>query len=146
MIRHKIIRFERGFSLVEMLIVIALIGLIGTFVITNVTGKFIRAKADSTKIVMRQLGVALDDFYRECGFYPTTDQGLDALVGAPQGRECKNFSPDGYLKGTKVPKDPFGNDFLYESDGMKYVITSLGNDGKQGGEGNEKDIRSDELD
>ena len=136
---------EEGFTLVEMLIVIALIGMIGTFVVSNLSSKFVRAKVDATKIQIKQLGVILDDFKRECGFYPTTDQGLDALINKPAGRECKNYDPEGYLKGKKLPKDGFGNDFIYESDGNKYMLKSLGNDGKEGGEGVDKDISSDDV-
>jgi general secretion pathway protein G len=137
---------EAGFSLIEMLIVIALIGLLGTLVAGNVIGKFNRAKVDTTKAQMRQLGVILDDFRRECGFYPLTDQGLDALVQKPAGgRECKNYDPEGYIKGGKVPKDGFGNDFLYESDGNRYKLTSLGNDGQAGGADLDADITSDDL-
>ena len=73
-------RKTAGFTLTEMLIVIALIGLIMTFVSGNIIGKFNSAKVDSTKIQMKQLGVILDDFNRVCGFYPTTAQGLDALI------------------------------------------------------------------
>jgi len=142
----EVARNEEGFTLTELLIVIALIALIGTFVTSNVISKYNRSKVDATKIQMKQLGTILDDFRRECGFYPTTDQGLDALVQKPtNGRECKNYSPDGYIKGGKVPKDGFGNDFAYESDGNKYVIKSLGNDGKEGGEGVDKDLLSNEI-
>ena len=138
---------EAGFTLTEMLIVIALIAMVGTFVTVNVIGKFQRSKVDATKIQIKQLGVILDDFRRECGFYPTTEMGLDALVHKPAGgRECKNYDPEGYIKGGKIPKDGFNNDFGYQSDGNKYTIISFGNDGKEGGEGADKDINSDALD
>ena len=136
---------QAGFTLVEMLIVISLIALVGTFVTVNVIGRFQRAKVDATKIQIRQMGTVLDDFKRDCGFYPTTDQGLDALVHKPAGRECKNYDPEGYIKGGKIPKDGFNFDFYYESDGHKYVLRSLGNDGKEGGDGVDKDITSDDL-
>jgi general secretion pathway protein G len=144
---------ERGFTLTEMLIVIALIAMISTFVVSNIMGKYQRAKVDATKITMKQLGVILDDFKRDCGFYPTTDQGLDALVNKPTGgRECKRYDPSGYMGkqggggGGKVPRDGFDQEFGYESDGSKYVLKSLGADNKEGGEGVDKDITSDELD
>ena len=136
---------QAGFTLTEMLIVIALIGVIMTLVSSNIIGKFNSAKVDTTKIQMRQLGVILDDFNRVCGFYPTTDQGLEALVKAPSGRECKNYDPAGFIKDGKVPKDGWGNDFIYESDGSKYKLSSLGSDNKAGGEGNDKDLASDDL-
>jgi general secretion pathway protein G len=141
----QIIQNTRGFTLTEMLIVIALIALVGTFVTGNVMSRFQRAKVDATKIQMKNLGVVLDDYKRECGNYPTTDQGLDALVNKPaSGPDCKNYDPEGYVKGKKVPKDGWDRDFLYESDGNKYLITSLGNDGKAGGEALDKDITSDD--
>ena len=143
----KLATRTEGFTLTEMLIVIALIALVGTFVTSNVISKYNRAKVDSTKIQMKNLGVVLDDFKRECGFYPTQDQGLDALFNKPTaGRECKNYDPEGYIKTKKVPKDGWGNDFVYTSDGNKYELKSLGNDGKEGGDGYDKDISSNDLD
>jgi general secretion pathway protein G len=133
-----------GFSLMEMMIVIALIALVGTFVSTKVIRSYEESKYNATKIQMRQLGVILDNFYRVCGFYPTTDQGLDALATKPQGRECKNYDPEGFIK--KVPKDAWDENFNYVSDGTKYEIKSLGRDKKEGGEGFDKDILSGELD
>lgn len=137
---------QRGFTLTEMLIVVAIIALIGTFVTGNVISKFGKAKVDSTKIQIKNLGVVLDDFKRECGFYPTTDQGLDALLAKPtSGRDCKNYDPEGYIKGKAVPKDGWSNDFVYESDGNKYVLRSLGADGQEGGQGNDADISSEDA-
>lgn len=142
----KRIKFQRsdssGFSLIEMLIVIALMALVGTFVASNVIRKFDMAKVDATRIQIKQLGVILDDFRRVCGFYPTTDQGLDALIRAPGGRECKNYDPEGFIKEKKVPKDAWSNDFVYESDGNRYTLKSLGKDGKLEGSDLDADISS----
>lgn len=137
---------ERGFTLIEMLIVMAVIALIGTTVTLNVMGKFERAKADQTRIQMRQLGVILDDFRRECGFYPTTDQGLEALIRKPDGRECKNYDPEGYIKQGKVPTDGWDTQFVYLSEGRSYELISLGADNAEGGEGLDADISSKEID
>lgn len=137
-------RARAGFTLIELLIVIAVIGLIGTLVATNIMKRFDEAKINTTRIQIRQLGLVLDDFRRVCGFYPSTDQGLDALLHAPQGRECKNYDPEGFLKDKKLPKDAWGNDFVYESDGTKYVIKSLGSDNKPGGSGVDADISSED--
>src|SRR5262249_31217613 len=127
---------QAGFTLIELLIVISIIALIGGFVTTNLISKYNQAKVNATKIQMKQLGVILDDFRREYRFYPSTEQGLDALVHKPTGgRECKNYDNEGYIKSGKIPKDGFGNDFIYESDGNKYVLKSLGNDEREGGEG-----------
>lgn len=131
-----------GFTLIEMMIVVAIIALVAGFVGTNVIKKFEESKVSATKIQIKQLGLILDDFRRICGFYPSTEQGLDALVKAPtSGRLCKNYDPDGFVK--KVPQDAFNNDFLYVSDGNKYTITSLGPEGK---EDSPKKISSDTID
>jgi general secretion pathway protein G len=89
----------------------------------------------------------LDDYKRVCGFYPTSDQGLTALVQAPQGggHECKNYPSEGFISGGHLPKDGWDNDFLYESDGNKFVIRSLGSDLQPGGTGNAADISSDDA-
>ncbi len=143
----RLARSEAGFTLTEMLIVIALIALVGTFVTTNVISRYQRSKVDATKIQIKQLGVILDDFRRECGFYPTTDQGLDALVKKPTaGRDCKNYDPEGYIKGGKLPNDGFGQPFAYEGDGNRYILKSLGNDSAEGGEGIDADISSNDVD
>jgi len=134
---------QSGFTLMEMLIVIALIGMMATFVGINVMKRYDESKVETTKIQIKQLGVVLEDFKRVCNFYPTTEQGLDALVKKPEGRECKNYDPDGFLK--KVPEDAWGHEFVYVSDGNKYVIKSLGADGQEGGEGFNKDISSEDL-
>jgi general secretion pathway protein G len=93
---------------------------------------------------MRQLSLALDDYRRLCGHYPTTDQGLDALVHAPQG-DCKNWT-DGFVQGGKLPKDAWANDFVYIGSAEKFTIKSLGSDGKEGGDGFAKDIATDDPD
>jgi general secretion pathway protein G len=141
----KQLKRNDGFTLLELMIVIAVIGLIATLVATNVSRRFDEAKVSATKVQVKQLGVVLDDFRRLCNFYPTTDQGLQALVEKPTvGRDCKNYDPEGFLKDKKVPKDAWDNDFIYESDGNKYVIRSLGADGAPGGDGFNKDISSDD--
>jgi general secretion pathway protein G len=136
---------QRGFTLTEMLIVIALIALVGTFVLTQYMSKYDKAKVDATKIQMKQLGVILDQFKLDCGFYPTTEQGLEALLKKPGGRECRNYDPAGYIKDNAVPRDGFGNEFDYESDGKTYVIISRGADGKEGGEDLDKDLKSNDA-
>lgn len=141
------LRNSQGFTLTEMLIVIALIGVVGTFVTVQVVGKFNRAKVDSTKIQIRQLSTILKNYRLDCGQYPTTEQGLDALIEKPTGGpDCRSYDPEGYVSDGKYPQDAFGNDFLYNSDGKTYEVISLGNDGKEGGEDIDADISSKNLD
>jgi len=141
----RIIRSEAGFTLTEMLIVIAIIAMVGTFVTGQIINRFNSSKVQGTKIQMRQLGGILDQFKLDCGFYPETDQGLDALVSKPEGgRDCKNYQPGGYIK--SLPKDGFGNDFVYTSNGRQYEIISLGSDDQKGGDEIDADISSNKLD
>ncbi len=135
---------EAGFTLIEMMIVIAIIGLIMGLVGLQVTKKLDESRVSTTKIQIKQLGTVLTDFRRVCGFYPTTEQGLDALVKAPSGRECKSYDPEGFLK--KVPHDAWDGEFVYTSDGNKFILRSLGSDRLEGGEGVNKDISSEDAD
>ena len=139
----KVIADNSGFTLIEMLIVIALIGMVATLVGVNVIKRLDESRVSTTKIQMKQLMTVLDDFRRVCGFYPTTDQGLDALVHAPQGKECKGYDPEGFVK--KVPHDAWDNDFTYTSDGNHYILKSLGQDKQEGGTGLAADISSEDI-
>ena len=124
-------RLEAGFTLTEMLIVIALIALVGTFVTSQIINRYNRAKIDATRIQIKQMGTVLQQFYLDCGFYPSTEQGLESLAAKPPGRECKNYDPKGYIESGKVPKDAWNNDFVYSSDGNIYEIKSLGPSGAE---------------
>lgn len=135
---------SEGFTLIELMIVVAIIALIGGIVTVNVMSKLKEAQVSTTKTQIKQLSVVLDDFRRVCGFYPTTDQGLDSLVHAPSGRPCKNYDPEGFIK--QVPNDAWHNPFMYTSDGNTYEIKSFGADGKEGGSGVDKDISSNDTD
>ena len=133
-----------GFTLTEMLIVVAIIAMIGTFAVGKIIGQYNKAKVDSAKILIRNLATTLDNYRLDCNQYPTTDQGLEALVSKPTGGpDCKNYNVEGYMK--KVPQDPWGTDFIYESDGQKFLIKSFGQDKAEGGEGNATDITSDSI-
>ena len=133
-----------GFTLIEMMIVVAIIGLIASLVGLNVTRKLDEARVETTKNQMRTLGMILDDFKRVCGRYPTTEQNLDALIKKESAPDCKNWSDD-FIKGGKLPQDAWGKDFTYTLTGDKYEIKSLGADTKEGGEGSSKDLSSNDL-
>lgn len=144
----KFLSNSKGMSLIEILIVITLIGLAGSFIAGKVFDSLAEGERDSAKIQIRNLMDRLNEFKRHCGMYPSTDQGLEALVNKPtSGKECKNYRPGGYIEGGKVPKDPWDENFIYQSNdgGRTYVITTLSRDRAEGGEGYDADIRSDEL-
>ncbi|MGK5085129.1 type II secretion system major pseudopilin GspG [Bdellovibrionota bacterium FG-1] len=136
---------NQGFTLIEMMIVVAIIGLLGTVVGMSVMKKLDEARVETTKNQIRQLGMILDDFKRVCGRYPAMEQGLDALIKKENAGDCKNYDPDGFIKGGKLPQDGWNHDFIYTSDGVKYEIKSLGSDGKPDGDGINKDISSNDL-
>lgn len=145
-IAKKALQSQKGLSLVEILIALTLLALAGTFVVTNVIESLREGEINSAKIQIQNLENVLTDYRRKCGLYPTTEQGLDALVAAPTtGRECRRYPPNGFIQGGKIPQDPWGYEFLYESDGRKYRIISYGPDGIEGGEGADADISSEDL-
>ncbi len=137
---------ERGMSLVEILIALTLMGIAGTFVAGKVYERLEEGQIQSAKIQLRALGDRIKEFRRDCSYYPTSDQGLDALLEKPTGgRECKRYANGGYIDGGKVPKDPWDYDFQYESDGKSFDIITFGADGVEGGEGVDADIRLKDL-
>jgi general secretion pathway protein G len=132
---------QKGFSLIEILIALTLLAVAGTFVVGKFLDNLEEGRRNSAKIQMSNLDNRLKEFKRKCGFYPTTDQGLEALVTKPSGgRECKDYPPNGFIEDSQIPKDPWEHDFIYESDGKTFNIYSYGGDGEAGGEGNDADI------
>ncbi|EQC51033.1 type II secretion system major pseudopilin GspG [Bacteriovorax sp. DB6_IX] len=137
----KVIKDEKGMTLIEILIALTLISLMGTFIAGKVFDMLYEGQVKSTKIQMRSFEAQLKEFRRKCGFYPTSDQGLEALLEKPSsGRECKNYPPDGFIEGDEIPMDPWENEYIYTSDGKKFDIISWGQDGAEGGEGKDVDI------
>ena len=132
---------ETGMTLIEILVVLVLIGIVLGIVGGNFIGKGEKAKADAAKIEIGQIGQTLDLYKLEIGRYPTTQEGLQALIAAPTG--VTNWNGP-YWKKSSVPKDPWGNEYKYVSPAQSapYEISSLGADGKEGGEGPNKDITS----
>ena len=132
---------QRGMTLIEILVVLVLIGIVLGIVGGNFIGRGEKAKADAAKIEIGQIGQALDLYKLEIGRYPSSSEGLQALVAAPAGASNWNGP---YWKKAQIPKDPWGNEYRYTSPGQKgaYDIVSLGADGKEGGEGANKDISS----
>ena len=131
----------RGFTLIELLVVLVILGLIASVIGPRVVGYLGGAKTDTAKLQIEELGAALDLYKLEVGRYPTTEEGLQALVQAPAG-------PAGwrgpYLKKKLVPKDPWGNPYRYAAPGQHgvYDVYSYGADNRQGGEDENKDVLS----
>lgn len=139
-------RNNAGFSLAEILIGLTLLAIAGTFVAGKVFERLQEGQVNSAKIQIQNLGNLLKEFRRVCGVYPSSEQGLDALIEKPTGgRECTRYPSEGFIEGDKLPKDPWDAEFIYESDGRSYQIISYGADGLEGGEGADADINSADL-
>jgi general secretion pathway protein G len=132
---------QRGMTLIEILVVLVLIGVVMGILGGNFIGRGEKAKADAARIEIGQIGQSLDLYKLETGRYPSSSEGLQALIAQPAGATNWNGP---YWKKSTIPKDPWGNDYRYSSPGQKgaYDILSLGADGKEGGEGTNKDITS----
>lgn len=132
---------QQGFTLIELLVVLVILGLLASLAGPKVIGYLGGAKSDSAKLQIEEFGASLDLFKLETGRYPTTQEGMQALVQAPSGLTGWNGP---YLKKKTVPKDPWGNDYRYVSPGQHslYDLSSLGADNKEGGEGENKDLTS----
>ena len=130
---------EHGFTLVEMLVVIAIIGLIMGLIGPRVLNYLSESKVKTAKIQMQSLSSALDLFNLDAGRYPSSAEGLSALVRPAPGVAAWNGP---YLKGGKVPNDPWGNPYIYRAPGehTPYDIVSFGADGQEGGSGVAADI------
>jgi general secretion pathway protein G len=130
-----------GMTLIEILVVLVLIGIVLGVVGGNFIGRGEKAKADAARIEIGQIGQALDLFKLEIGRYPTSQEGLQALITAPPG--VNNWNGP-YWKKSQLPKDPWTHEYKYAAPGQHgaYDIVSLGADGKEGGDGPDKDITS----
>ncbi len=137
---------QKGFTLIEIMIVIVILGILAGLIVPRIMNEPDKARVIKAKLQIQNLSMALKKFKMDNGFYPSTEQGLEALVKKPViGRIPKNYPPKGYL--SKVPKDPWGNNYIYICPGehADFEIISYGADGKEGGEGFDADIKSYEL-
>lgn len=132
------LRSPVGFTLVEVLIVLAILGAIAALVLPRVTGGLDKSKVKEAKVQIGQIAQALSMYYTDCGSYPSS---LEGLVKATDS--CKNWGPEPYMK--KSPVDPWGTPFVYSLDGGNFNIKSLGKDKKEGGDGFDKDISLEDL-
>ena len=134
---------DSGFTLVEILIVVFIIGLLATIVSVNVIGRTDEARRTKAIADLKKIESAMHLYKLDNGRYPTTDQGIAALIQKPTGGpQPRKYPPDAYLDTSKPPDDPWGGPYVYLSDGQSYILRSLGADGEQGGEGLDSDIDS----
>jgi general secretion pathway protein G len=140
--RRHLQRTADGFTLVEMLVVLAIIGLIMGLIGPRVLGYLADSRAKAARLQIESLSSSLDLFYFDTGRYPTTAEGLDALAQRPADVTIWNGP---YLKGGRVPLDPWGHPYQYRSpvdNDRSYEIVSFGSDGREGGTGDAADIFS----
>jgi general secretion pathway protein G len=134
-------RRQQGFSLLEIMVVVVIIGILVATIAPNLFGETERARLTRVKVDITALEEALERYKMDNFNYPSTDQGLEALVSKPAvPPEPRNYKPQGYIR--RLQKDPWGNDYLYVSPGQNgpYDIFTLGADNKVGGEGENRDI------
>ncbi len=116
--------------MIEMMVVILIIGLLALMIVPRLKGVADRAKRTKAQADIAELKQALDRYYLDNGSYPTSDQGLQALISPPtSGRVPTNYEEGGYIE--KLPDDPWGHAYVYQSDGSSYVLKSYGPDGVQ---------------
>jgi len=141
--RSRVPSRTAGFTLLEIMVVIVILGLLAALVVPKLIGRTEEAKQTQTRLQIKNIEQALQLFKLDNGFYPDTEQGIEALVRVPEiGRIPKNYRKGGYLG--RVPKDPWGTNYVYVSPGTNgdYDITSYGADEAPGGEGEDADINS----
>lgn len=136
---------NRGFTLIEIMVVIVILAALAALVAPKIMGRSDDAKVADAKVQIRNVETALKLYKLDNAVYPTTEQGLAALVTKPTtGNIPKNYKAEGYLESKSVPKDPWGNDYVYLSPGEHgdYDLYSMGADGAKGGDGKNADIES----
>ena len=139
MTKLRIKGLPRGFTRIEIMVVVVIIGLLATLIVPNVIGQGDAARVTAAQIDIRAIGNALDLYRLNNSHYPSTEQGLEALVNKPAGfPEPRSWGPEPYLK--KLPTDPWGTEFVYINNGFNYELYSFGADGQEGGENLMADI------
>ncbi|KAF0865951.1 type II secretion system major pseudopilin GspG [Pseudomonas sp. LD120] len=128
---------QRGFTLIEIMVVVVILGVLAALVVPQIMSRPDQAKAAAAQSDIKAIAMALDIYKLDNHQYPSSQQGLQALVSKPSGNPAaRNWNPDGYLK--RLPIDPWGNGYQYRVPGTQggaYDLFSFGADGKIGGEG-----------
>ncbi len=134
---------EDGFSFVELMVVVVILGILAGMIVPRYMGRTDEAKAVKAKMDITALETSLKLYRLDNGFYPSMEQGLAALIQKPETEPLPTqYNPNGYLDKGSVPKDPWGRTYVYVAPGAhgEYDLLSFGADGAQGGEGKNKDI------
>jgi general secretion pathway protein G len=137
-----------GFTLIELMVVIVILGILAGLIVPRIMGRPDEARQLKAKMQIESLETALKLYKLDNGAYPSTDQGIEALVAPPDTPPVpQKWRDGGYLEKGKVPVDPWGNSFVYLSPGVHgdYDISSYGADGVSGGDGKNSDINSWEI-
>ncbi|RJR17574.1 MAG: type II secretion system protein GspG [Desulfobacteraceae bacterium] len=143
--KRKSYMSTKGFTLIELMVVIVILGILAGLIVPRIMGRPEEARRMKARVQIEGIETALKLYRLDNGIYPTTEQGLQALVEAPTaGMLPRKWREGGYLEKGKVPKDPWGNEYVYLSPGLhgEFDLMSLGADGQPGGEGPAADINS----
>ncbi|MBI5135837.1 MAG: type II secretion system major pseudopilin GspG [Nitrospirae bacterium] len=144
--RRRPVLGQGGFTLIEIMVVIAILSILAVVVMPKLLGRTDDARITATKVQIKNIEEGLSLYKLDSGIFPSTEQGLDALVSKPTiGEIPRNWKAGGYL--SKVPSDPWGNEYQYISPGSSapYELMSYGADGEEGGEDVNADIHAHEL-
>ena len=139
---------NEGFTLIELLVVLVIIGILAGYIGPKIMGRPEEAKRTKAALQISGIETALKMYKLDNGFYPSTEQGLESLISPPAtGKLPPKWRDGGYLEKGKLPKDPWGNEFVYLSPGMHgdLDLSSYGPDGEAGGESENSDINNWEL-
>lgn len=128
------VRSSKGFTLIELLAVLTILAIIVGIAAPAIFKMVKKGKDNAARVAIGGIEQSLNAFNLDCGYFPSTEQGLEALLTAPTiGRACKNYDADGYFKKKEMPKDPWNNDFVYVNPGKNntgsYDLSSAGADG-----------------
>jgi len=141
-------KFYQGFTLIEIMVVIVILGILAGLIVPKIMSRPEEARRTKAALQIRSIQSALKLYRLDNGVYPDTEQGLEALIKKPEtGTALKNWRKGGYLDSSKVPKDPWGNPFVYLMPGQHgdFDLSSYGRDGERGGEDDNVDINMWEI-